>query len=151
MENFLKHLQDGYSNRKYDLDKKKIETFIDDFFRFVFFLELQRCASEDEIANRLQQFKIDFIKILYSVFDDKEKATACGEYFFTKFPEIYKTLEKDAAFALENDPAATSVEEVTFSYLGFYAITIYRLAHELQLEKIPLIPRIWTVLAHSKS
>ena len=151
MENFLKHLQDGYSNRKYDLDKKKIETFIDDFFRFVFFLELQRCASEDEIANRLQQFKIDFIKILYSVFDDKEKATACGEYFFTKFPEIYKTLEKDAAFALENDPAATSVEEVTFSYLGFYAITIYRLTHELQLEKIPLIPRIWTELAHSKT
>ena len=151
MENFLKHLQDGYSNRKYDLDKKKIETFIDDFFRFVFFLELQRCASEDEIANRLQQFKIDFIKILYSVFDDKEKATACGEYFFTKFPEIYNTLEQDAAFALENDPAATSVEEVTFSYPGFYAIAIYRLAHELQLEKIPLIPRIWTELAHSKT
>lgn len=71
--------------------------------------------------------------------------------FFTKFPEIYKTCEQDAAFALENDPAATSVEEVTFSYPGFYAITIYRLAHELQLEKIPLIPRILTELAHSKT
>ena len=42
-------------------------------FQIRIFLELQRCASEDEIANRLQQFKIDFIKILYSVLMTKKK------------------------------------------------------------------------------
>ncbi len=151
MENFLEHLQDGYANRKYDLDKKKIENFIDEFFRFVFFLELQRCASELEMEKRLHQFKNEFTEILHSVFDDENKAKESAEYFFRKFPEIYKTLEKDAEFALKNDPAATSVEEITFSYPGFYAIAIYRLAHELQLKKIPVIPRIWTELAHSKT
>lgn len=151
MENFLEHLQDGYANRKYDLDKKKIENFIDDFFRFVFFLELQRCASELEMEKRLHQFKNEFTEILHSVFDDENKAKESAEYFFRKFPEIYKTLEKDAEFALKNDPAATSVEEITFSYPGFYAVAIYRLAHELQLKKIPVIPRIWTELAHSKT
>ncbi len=151
MKNFLEHLQDGYANRKYDLDKKKIENFIDDFFRFVFFLELQRCASELEMEKRLHQFKNEFTEILHSVFDDENKAKESAEYFFRKFPEIYKTLEKDAEFALKNDPAATSVEEITFSYPGFYAVAIYRLAHELQLKKIPVIPRIWTELAHSKT
>lgn len=151
MDNFLKHLQEGYSNRKYDLDKKKIENFIDDFFRFVFFLEPQRCASENEIEARLNTFKTEFIEILHFVLEDQSKAKETGEYFFTKFPEIYKILEKDAEFALQNDPAATSVEEVTFSYPGFYTIAIYRLSHELQLKKVPLIPRIWTELAHSKT
>lgn len=151
MENFLKHLQDGYANRKNDLDKRKIETFIDDFFRFIFFLELQRCSSEEEMKNRLQNFKKEFTDILSSVFEDKSKAENTADYFFEIFPEIYKLLEKDAEFALKNDPAATSVEEVTFSYPGFYAIAIYRLAHELQKKKIPLIPRIWTELAHSKT
>lgn len=151
MENFLEHLQDGYANRKYDLDKKKIENFIDEFFRFVFFLELQRCASEKEIELRLIEFKKKFIEILCEVFNNEYEAKEQAEFFFSKFPEIYKTLEKDAEFALKNDPAATSVEEITFSYPGFYAIAIYRLAHELQLKKIPVIPRIWTELAHSKT
>lgn len=141
MENFLKHLQIGYSKRKYDLDKKKIENFIDEFFRFVFFLELQRCASEKEIEERLNEFKNTFVEILCEVFNNETEAKEQAEFFFKKFPEIYKNLEKDAEFALKNDPAATSVEEITFSYPGFYAIAIYRLAHELQLKKIPVIHR----------
>lgn len=151
MDDFLKHLQNGYAHRKYDLDKKKIENFIDEFFRFVFFLELQRCASETEMEKRILQFKKEFTRILLSVYHNENEAKESAEYFFNKFPEIYKKLEKDAEFALKNDPAATSVEEITFSYPGFYAIAIYRLAHELQLKKIPLIPRIWTELAHSKT
>lgn len=151
MKNFLEHLQDGYAKRKYDLDKRKIETFIDDFFRFIFFLELQRCSSETEIEQRLLDFKKEFIEILSSVYQNEQEAIEAGEHFFNNFPEIYQNLELDAEFALKNDPAATSVEEITFSYPGFYAIAIYRLAHELQLKKVPLIPRIWTELAHSKT
>lgn len=41
MENFLKHLEDGYFNRKYDLDKKKIENFIDEFSDLYFFLNFK--------------------------------------------------------------------------------------------------------------
>lgn len=148
---FLKHLHEGYANRKYDLNKSRIEKFIDDFFRFVFFLELQRCNSENEMNNRLIGFKKDFTEILQSVFDTPEEANLTAEYFFEKFPEVYVTLEKDAEFLLQNDPAAASLEEITFSYPGFYATAIYRFAHELYVKNIPVIPRIWTELAHSKT
>lgn len=51
--------------------------------------------------------------------------------FLKKFPKIYRSLENDAQYIFENDPAAQSVEEVMFSYPGFFAIAIYRLSHEL--------------------
>lgn len=149
-EPFLETLHKGYCNRKYDLDKRKIEEFIDSFFRFVFFLELRRCRSEDEITNRLNSFKIEFRQILTSVLESN-KCSAEAEFFFNRFPQVYSELQLDAEMILKNDPAATSLEEVTFSYPGFYAIAIYRFAHELYIQDVPLIPRIWTELAHSKT
>ncbi|SFI53172.1 serine O-acetyltransferase EpsC [Halpernia frigidisoli] len=146
---FAKHLHEGYSNRKFDIDKKKIEDFIDRFFRFIFFLEYQRCAELSNIESRLNDFKNEFNDILYSVTDIKDNFQT--ELFFENFPKIYKTLENDAQIILENDPAATSKEEVMFSYPGFFAVAIYRFSHELYKIGIPLIPRIWTEFAHSKT
>ena len=132
---FLIHLNEGYRKRKYDLDKIKIEKFIDSFFRFLFFLEYQRCISQYEINNRLETFKIDLTT----------------KIFFDKLPYTYHLLEKDTQFFLDCDPAATHLEEIMVSYPGFYAISFYRFAHTLYKENIPLIPRIWTELAHSKT
>lgn len=150
-ESFMQRLFEGYANRKYDLDKKKIEDFIDSFFRFVFFLEFQRCHSKIEIEKRLDFYKNEFNAILHCVLKDEQEKTKAIDFFFETFPKVYEQLELDAQSILENDPAATSLEEVTFSYPGFYAIAIYRFAHELFKQKIPLIPRIWTELAHSKT
>ena len=60
-------------------------------------------------------------------------------------------LLKDVEALYEGDPAAVSREEVMICYPGFYAISIYRLAHELQLLEAPLIPRIMTEFAHEKT
>lgn len=150
-ENFLNLLYKGYSNRKYDLDKRKIESFIDALFHFIFFLEYQRCNSQEEISNRLEFFKKEFKEILNCVISDESERKKTTEHIFERLPQVYKILELDAKSILKNDPAATSLEEVTFSYPGFYAIVIYRFAHELYLQKVPLIPRIWTELAHSKT
>ncbi|MBP7172738.1 MAG: serine acetyltransferase [Cloacibacterium sp.] len=150
-ENFLNLLYKGYSNRKYDLDKRKIESFIDALFHFIFFLEYQRCNSQEEISNRLEFFKKEFKEILNCVISDESERKKTTEHIFERLPQVYKILELDAKSILKNDPAATSLEEVTFSYPGFYAIAIYRFAHELYLQKVPLIPRIWTELAHSKT
>ena len=48
----------------------------------------------------------------------------------------------------DGDPAAKSKEEIIFSYPGFLAIYVYRLAHILYLEEVPFIPRIMTEYAH---
>jgi serine O-acetyltransferase len=71
--------------------------------------------------------------------------------FRQALPEMYKTLTSDAEAINEGDPAAASVEEVIISYPGFYAIMIYRIAHELDRLKIPYIPRMLTEFAHSKT
>jgi len=66
-------------------------------------------------------------------------------------PEIKKALIKDAQAIYEGDPAANSPEEVILSYPGFYAISIYRIAHEFYLRKIPYISRLMTEYAHEKT
>lgn len=51
--------------------------------------------------------------------------------------------------AYDGDPAASSTDEIIFSYPGIFAITVYRIAHELYLLEVPMIPRIMTEYAHS--
>ena len=66
-------------------------------------------------------------------------------------PEIKEKLIKDVQAIYEGDPAATSPEEVILSYPGFYAISIYRLAHEFYVRGIPFIARLMTEFAHEKT
>jgi serine O-acetyltransferase len=71
--------------------------------------------------------------------------------FLKKLPEIRMVLEHDVQAAFEGDPAAKGHHEIIFCYPGIEAISIYRLAHQLLLLGIPLIPRMMTEYAHSKT
>lgn len=71
--------------------------------------------------------------------------------FIAALPEVRRLVESDVTAAYEGDPAATSRMEVVMSYPGLYAVTIHRLAHELYKLKVPIIPRIMSELAHSKT
>ena len=86
---------------------------------------------------------------------EKEAARAAAEEtaaaFAGRLAEIKRLLLNDIEALYEGDPAARSREEVMISYPGFYAISIYRMAHELFLLKAPLIPRIMTEFAHEKT
>jgi len=66
-------------------------------------------------------------------------------------PAIRLTLNTDVQAAYDGDPAAKSVEEVVFSYPAMEAITAYRVAHVLYREQVPMIPRIISEYAHSKT
>ena len=68
-----------------------------------------------------------------------------------RLPGVRVTLEQDVEAAFRGDPAARSHHEIVFSYPGLEAITIYRLAHELHRIGVPLIPRMMTEIAHSKT
>ncbi len=69
--------------------------------------------------------------------------------FFARIYEIKADLDYDAASIAENDPAASNQAEVILAYPGFYAIMVYRLAHELFSLGVPLLPRMITEQAHS--
>ena len=71
--------------------------------------------------------------------------------FVKELPRLRAVLADDVRAAMEGDPAAKSVDEVIFSYPGLFAITIYRLAHLLRKLEVPLLPRIMTEYAHSKT
>ena len=71
--------------------------------------------------------------------------------FLQKLPEVRRILETDAQAAYEGDPAARAPEEIILSYPGFYAVSIYRIAHEFYIRKVPYIARLMTEFAHEKT
>ena len=71
--------------------------------------------------------------------------------FLNSLPDILELLNTDIQAIYDGDPAAKSKSEVILCYPGFYAISIYRIAHVLYELNIPLIPRIMTEYAHEKT
>ena len=69
--------------------------------------------------------------------------------FFSRIPAVRALAQTDLEAAYDGDPAATSHDEIIFCYPGLFAITVYRLAHELYGLNVPMIPRIMTEYAHS--
>ncbi|HBI45511.1 MAG TPA: serine acetyltransferase [Planctomycetales bacterium] len=68
-----------------------------------------------------------------------------------RLPDVRMILEQDAQAAFEGDPAAKSHHEIIFCYPGLEAVSVYRIAHELLLLGVPLIPRMMTEHAHQRT
>lgn len=85
-------------------------------------------------------------------YDEIEKHTdqICDK-FIERIPDVQEMLYKDVQAAFDGDPAAKSKEDVIISYPGPFAIYVYRFAHELYVMDVPLIPRIMTEYAHSRT
>jgi serine O-acetyltransferase len=71
--------------------------------------------------------------------------------FLQHLPELRRMLAQDILAAFGGDPAAKGYDEIIFSYPGLRAITVYRIAHKLYQHKVPLIPRIMSEYAHSRT
>jgi serine O-acetyltransferase len=81
--------------------------------------------------------------------DCKEKSQHMAGEFIRKLPYIKKMLASDALAAYNGDPANKHISEAIFCYPSMTAITYHRIAHELLLLGVPLIPRIISEIAHS--
>ena len=71
--------------------------------------------------------------------------------FLMQLPALRDILATDVQAGYDGDPAAYSTDEIILSYPGLMAISTYRIAHELWVRKVPLIPRVMTEYAHSKT
>jgi len=94
----------------------------------------------------------------HDCFRHNKACTKCGERsyeiaasFIRRLPEIKEQLELDILATLQGDPAAENSDEVIFSYPGFFAIMIYRFAHRLVELGVPIIPRIMSEYAYSRT
>lgn len=149
--NFLKILFIEHQKAQPYIDKRRIECFIDEVFHFLFQLEDRPYKSLNSMQLRLQELELEFRRVLESVMEDVDVATNLVSEFTDSIPKIYETLLEDAQAILYNDPAAKSIKEVKIAYPGFYAIAVYRFAHQLFKLDVPLLPRLWTEYAHSKT
>lgn len=132
--------------------KDEVCRFTDELTRYLFhvtnhtgeFLQthhIQHSKLEQQLATLIHSVdslaKLDVDNVVFEFFADLE--------------QVKSLLLEDAKLILEFDPAASSIEEVILSYPGFSAIMVHRLAHPLYLAKVPLIPRMMSEWAHSKT
>jgi serine O-acetyltransferase len=139
LQDLLEVIYPGYFGRKY-VETSNLEYHIGDLI--------------DSIYTRLTQ------EIYRSVREQCEMTAETCEHcqglaeeqalaLLRKLPELRSRLSHDVQAAYDGDPAAKSFDEVIFAYPAIFAISIYRIAHELHLQGIPLLPRIMT--EHAKS
>lgn len=83
--------------------------------------------------------------------ENRRRAEETAGALLEKLPDIQSALQKDLEAFFDGDPAAHNMEEVVLSYPGFFAIFIYRIAHELYVMEVPMIPRIMTEYAHANT
>ena len=83
--------------------------------------------------------------------DCQRLAEEATHHLLSEVPKIRELLKGDVAAAFDGDPAAKSYEEIVISYPCIIAIATYRIAHELYVKDVPLIPRLMTEFAHSRT
>lgn len=110
---------------------------------------------EDVIYNMQKQIAIAFHHSPEYA-NASDETLECGarcitHEFFKQLPKIREYVDTDLQACYDGDPAAYSKGEVILSYPGLLATTINRIAHELYLLKVPLIPRMMTEYAHSRT
>ena len=110
---------------------------------------------EDVIFNLAKQIAIALRYVPGCATDDEKRVRECAEQiaitYLERIPKIRALTNTDMQAAFEGDPAAFNKEEIVLCYPGFFAVTVNRLAHELFLLGVPLIPRIMTEYAHSRT
>lgn len=83
--------------------------------------------------------------------DIEAKASEISAAFMQTLPDIRRRMVLDIKAAYDGDPAAADYDQIIFSYPGVFAVMVYRIAHELTLLNVPLIPRVMTEYAHSRT
>ena len=129
-------------------NKRQPDETIRSYYIGVHMEELQGLLTK-QIARGLQFCEdCENIKTKQQVYQEAERLTL---EFLDALPEIKRLLYTDVQAMFDNDPAAPNYGEVIFCYPVMNTMTHYRIAHKLHELRIPVIPRIITELAHSKT
>jgi serine O-acetyltransferase len=126
--------------------------FVDELVMFFFPLKGNRTVSLKSLQKELRRLRFRLSELLYPLHDGAEnEVTQVVESFFNQLPDVYDKMLNDAQSFLNSDPSAKGIEEIIMSFPGFYAISVYRIAHELQILNVPLLPRIMSEYLHGKT
>ncbi|MGD1945914.1 MAG: serine O-acetyltransferase EpsC [Croceivirga sp.] len=125
--------------------KTKTEQFTDTLFYTLFDIN----TPVEENLEHLGVLFNDLVDL--ACWETAKPCRQVWERYVASLPSILENLNLDAEAIKNCDPASISIEEVYMAYPGFYAISIYRLAHQLYKEGFPLVPRLMTEYAHRQT
>jgi serine O-acetyltransferase len=130
----------------------KSHHFTNEIINFLFPIRTDKNISITQLEAKWEDLQRQFSELLTPLTPllNKPLQDLIHE-FFDKVPAIHEKMLKDAEAFLKFDPAAKCTEEVILCYPGYYAITIYRLANILYKMEIPVLPRIISEYAHTKT
>lgn len=132
-------------------DASRARRFVRKLFEVLFICKNEADNNEFEIQSQLKKLERQLQLLLYPVLHSETFSDEQAALFFKTIPELYTKLLLDATALYEADPAAKNIDEVLVAYPGFFAIATYRIANQLHQQKVPLLPRIISEYAHSKT
>lgn len=132
-------------------DSNRARRFVRKLFEVLFICKSEADNNEFEIQSQLKKLKRQLQLLLYPVLNEEKYSDEQASAFFKAIPDLYQKLLLDAQAIYEADPAAKNINEVLVAYPGFFAIAAHRIANQLHLQKINLLPRIISEYAHSKT
>ena len=114
---------------------------------------LMTLEAKDYAALLLERIETNLTKQLSLALPGAEthRANEIARRVVEQLPQVQRQLLTDIDAIFDGDPAAQNREEVAFAYPGLFAIFAYRVAHLLYLEAVPMIPRMMTEYAHSRT
>ena len=132
--------------------RKLIYKFIDELVDFIFPVESAITAHSSLKVKRKDSLIVHLQDILHPLEEQlPQPPETIVERFFNSVDSVHYSLTADAIFFMRSDPAVENIEEVIIAYPGFYAITVYRLSHELVKLGVPIVPRVISEYAHNKT
>lgn len=130
----------------------RTRAFVDKLINTLFLVRDNKNMTLKQIEARWEALQTELCEILTPLTKNNDCASdELVRKFFTEIPVLYTQLLKDADLYSTCDPASYCKEEIILCYPGFYAVTVYRLAHVLYLLKVPLLPRVISEYAHSQT
>lgn len=130
------------------LDKTKAENWLENLFAWLF------CTQEECLDYDTFQEKELVLRNELQILLKQSKVVSEIDFtnrFFESLVAIHSDLLSDLEAILDFDPAAKSRAEVLLAYPGFFAIFVYRIANNLWVHKVNILPRVLSELAHSKT
>lgn len=147
---------ESFKGLSFSVNKKNIIQIVKDVRDLLFpgyFNSLSSKATNANIflKDRIYNTLISELEKINNNTDFKLDSHEVTTYFFKELGDIISVLQTDLEAAYNGDPAALDYNEIIITYPGFFAITVYRIAHILYKKNVPYIPRIMSEYAHFKT
>lgn len=130
-------------------DRARVKDFVTDLYKILFLP--QQDNTTEHLKQEFDRLHDHLFNLTDMITGDKDLAEVQVTTFFDALPQLYDRLIQDSQSILEFDPAAGSLEEIHLAYPGYFATYVYRISHQLWNQEIPVLPRVTSEYAHSKT